>query len=146
MDRLWKLIKSHANKIIEENIEYRIFPIHFFVLTLAGLWYPRSITSSIRFVFKISLSIVIFMEIIGGLETGFCFLNSFDFVGLFFSCVTVSGCYKSARFFQKRKIVIAILEEYSNEKLLKNRNSKEETIFEKSKIEIRFEHLQFFIS
>ena len=144
MERLWRFLKLHAIKIMDENIEYRNFPFHFFLLTLSGLWFPQSTTSSNRFLFKIFLSTVIFMSITGSIEIGCHFLNAFDFTSLFFFAVAASGCYKSVRFFQKRKIIIAILEEYSNEKLMKSQNHKEKVIDEKCKIEIRFENLQFY--
>ena len=146
MSRVWKFVQIYLDKIMAENIEYRIFPIHFFLLTLSGLWFPQSAISSNRFLFKIFLSTVIFMSITGSIEIGCHFLNAFDFTSLFFFAVAASGCYKSVRFFQKRKIIISILEEYSNEKLMKSQNHKEKVIDEKCKIEIRFENLQFFTS
>ena len=145
MPTLWKFVESHLNKIMEENIEFKIFPIHFFLLTLSGLWCPQSASSSIRFLFKIIFSFIILIEIAGLFEIGTHFSKSFEFLSLFFFTIIASGCYKSIRFFQKRKIIISILKEYSNEKIMENRNDKEKEIHEKCRIEIRFENLLFFL-
>ena len=86
------------------------------------------------------------MSITGSIEIGCHFLNTFDFISLFLFAVAAAGSYKSVRILQKRKIIISILEEYSNEKLMKSQNHKEKVFDEKCKIEIRFENLEFFIS
>ena len=141
MNRFWKFVKAYSIKMMQQNIEYRIFPFHFFLLTLSGLWYPQSASSSIRFFFKILLNIVVSMQTIGSIEMSMGFFNSFELFALFCFCVAASGCYKSIRLFQKRKIIISILDKYSYEKMMKSQDDKEEVIDEKFKNNIRFEQI-----
>ena len=137
MERLWRFLKLHAIKIMDENIEYRNFPFHFFLLTLSGLWYPQSASSWIRFLFKTFSKIVMFLQTLGVIAIGYHFLNTFQVMDLFFFCTIAGGLFKTIQFSQKHKIIDSLLEEYSNEKCIKSNDEEEQTITKKFKTEIR---------
>ena len=140
-----EFLKSRSIKIRKENIEHRIFPFHFFLLTLVGQWHPQSATSNIRFLFKIFLCIAVIMQTILIIEIGIHFINLFQVTDMFTLCIFISGMYKFIRFSQKRKNLISILTEYIPEKSVKSKNDEEEEIIKKSQVEIRFDKYFWFI-
>ena len=65
--------------------------------------------------------------------------KSFDIVANAIICIAINGIYKIVQMFKKRRAIVALLEEYYNDKSMKIGDKKEEAIIKKFSAEIRFD-------
>ena len=141
MIEFWNNAKIKMTKIMEKNIEYNIFPLHFFLLNLCAMWYPKTASSFVKFIFQNLFRIFLYLQISLNIAMGVYAFQSMEVIDILFCCTTCSAIYKIIRLVQKRDAIISLIEEYVNDDLTKVKDEKEEYISRKINIEIRYEKL-----
>ena len=135
MINICEIFRLKITETIEKNIEYSIFPYHFFLLNIVGLWYPKSAASSIQFIFKSLFFIILCLQISVYIEMQVYAITALSIVENSYCVVIFSGIYKMARLFTKREEITSLLQEYE----FNVAEKKEEHIYQKFATEIRFE-------
>ena len=135
MHKLWKDAKTKLIKIMEENVEYKFFPYHFFMLTLSAIWSPKTASAFKKYIFKIMYFIILCGFITINIEAQIFAYRSLMILDIVICSSLFSSMYKSVRLVQQRNAIESLLEKYANDK---PEDKKIEVIHRKFKIEIRY--------
>ena len=117
MANFWKTLKSPLMKIMDNNIDYKIFPCQLFALNSVGLWFPKNALSLNRFRLRIVLIAVLFVHIFNQTSVGVYIIKNinepdFQVVAFFFFFAINGGMYKISAIVRKRELMRSTIEIY----------------------------------
>ena len=115
MANFWKTLKSLLMKIMNNNIDYKIFSWQLFALNSLGLWFPKNALPLYRFRLRIVLIAVLFVQIFNQTTVAvyiFKNINAPDFqvLAVFFFFAENSGMYKTIAMIRKRELIRSTIE------------------------------------
>ena len=141
MANFWGIVKSKLANVMKRNIDYNLFPYHFFLLSSSALWWPRNGSRLIRIILKRCFLLIVFFEIALSIQmVAYSTFKSFKVIHMVYYCSVISALYKSVLLVGKRDVIISLTEEYGNtDNWLNTKDKREIDIYRKFKIELRFE-------
>ena len=117
MANFWKTFKSPLMKIMDNNIDYKIFPCQLFALNSLGLWFPKNALPLYRFRLRIVFIAVLFVLIVNQASVGIYIIKNinapdFQVLAFFFFFAINSGMYKTIAMVRKRELIRSTVETY----------------------------------
>ena len=116
MHQLWKNLKFNLIKIMEKNIEYKVFPYHFFMLTTSAICYPKTVSASTKKIFKIMKIFFMFAAFSVNIQAQIFVFQTLMAVDAIACSSLFSGAYKAIRLSQQRNKIVSILDMFVNDK------------------------------
>ena len=138
MNKIRRAIERRVKKIMNENIDYKIFPFQCFALTIIGLWYPNNANFN-KFhllILKLLRTFVLFVEISTNLQISvyiFSNINTEDFeiMAIFFFLVTNMFLFETIVIIGQRDTITKLIKSYYNDCYLDCKDEEERILRKK---------------
>ncbi|NP_001177521.1 odorant receptor 102 [Nasonia vitripennis] len=126
--------------IVKNNIEYKILPFQFFLLTFLGIWCPSNWSLKSKTAHNVYFTFIFFLDFLICIEMFIHFVSSFGtdnfkLINFFLVSANITAVYKSIRLMQNREVLRYFIISYFDYEWTKSHDSVEHEI--NSKIDLR---------
>lgn len=129
-------------EIVNNNIEYKILPFQFILLTFLGIWCPNNWSIKSKIAHNLYFTFIFFLDFLICTEMLIHFVSSFGtehfkLINFFFVSANITAVYKSIKLMQNREVMRHFIVNYFDYQWTKLHDSVEHAINTKIDLRIR---------
>lgn len=131
-----------VEEMTRKNVEYRLLPFQFLLLTCLGVWRPKNWSVQAKNIHNMYFILLSFINSVICLEMFIYLVRSFGtdkfkLINFFMASVTITGVYKSVKFMQNRETIRSFIVNFFNHQWMNLQDSNEKKINEKFNSKLR---------